>query len=253
MQGEWSQTMRDEHIATLDLIAVSYALQVAINTFGWSYRHVQITVDSTTARAAIQRRGSQTPMLRYIARRICLLAHRQRLTLSTAYIHTSLNTVPDLLSRRMHPNAHWSVSHNALQAACQPLRCRPSIDLFASSHNTKLPRFVSLRPEPSSAAADAFSLDWARLPPIPYVAPPLRLIPRVLRKIIDERATVLLAVPSWPTASWWPLFHRLTNGHITTLSNPLRAYSTTTSAPTTDTIPTRLFAAISFAIVSARA
>lgn len=81
------------------------------------------------------------------------------------------------------------------------------IDLFASSINNKCNLYVSWFPDPGSVAVDAFTLSWKNLKF--YAFPPFILLPRVLRKIIDDEATGTLIVPWWPSQPWFPLLNRL--------------------------------------------
>ena len=58
----------------------------------------------------------------------------------------------------------------------------PELDLFATSHNHKLPAFVSLVPDPKAVAVDSLSIpdrgdrQWV------YTYPPTALMQRVLHK-----------------------------------------------------------------------
>lgn len=71
------------------------------------------------------------------------------------------------------------------------------IDLFASLLNAKCEMYVSWIPDPNSLAVDAFTLSWKEF--YFYAFPPFIFIPRVLRKIIDDKAEGILIVPWWPS------------------------------------------------------
>ena len=79
----------------------------------------------------------------------------------------------------------------------------PEIDLFASSANAKLPRYISWLPDPHAYAVDAFIVSWQDL--TFYAFPPFSLLPRVLAKIIQDKAIGLLINPKWTIQSWFPL------------------------------------------------
>jgi len=64
-----------------------------------------------------------------------------------------------------------------------------------------------LVPRPGSIAIDAFTLSWEGLNF--YAVPPFILLPRTLRKLMDDKATGTLVVPWWPSQAWFPLFCRL--------------------------------------------
>ena len=95
---------------------------------------------------------------------------------------------------------------NAFQQITQ-LTLVPNIDLFASSLNAKLSRFVSWHPEPRAEVVNAFSINWSNLKC--YVFPPFSLLPRVFRQISVDKALVLLIAPVWKTQSWYPLLLQL--------------------------------------------
>ncbi len=77
---------------------------------------------------------------------------------------------------------------------------RAVVDLFATSENTHCPRFFSLSHSP--LVGDALTSHWpaAKL----YAFPPIKILPLVLCKIREERASVLLIAPNWPNQPWFP-------------------------------------------------
>ena len=73
-----------------------------------------------------------------------------------------------------------------------------SVDLFASRANTLLPRYFSRFLDLESAAEDALAQPWAA-EANPYAHPPFALLPRVLRKVRDERIKAMTIIaPVWP-------------------------------------------------------
>jgi hypothetical protein len=83
------------------------------------------------------------------------------------------------------------------------------VDLFAAQVNAKLPMFCSLTSGQGEKAVDAMSIPWVNLNG--YAFPPLVLLPRVISKIIREKARVLLIAPAWPDRPWFSsLLHLLT-------------------------------------------
>ena len=93
------------------------------------------------------------------------------------------------------------------------LRFKPSANMFASYKNHQLPRYYSRIADTNAADIDAFRVNW-NLEPTPYVNPPWTLIPKVLRKIIHDRVRIMMVVPHWPTADWYPLFRNLSERSI---------------------------------------
>ena len=41
--------------------------------------------------------------------------------------------------------------------------------------------------------------------PVTYLFPPVPLLPKVIRKIKDQKIRVILVCPQWPLALWWGL------------------------------------------------
>ena len=89
-----------------------------------------------------------------------------------------------------------STSQLAFNLLCSKW-ARPQIDLFATRFNHKLPKFVSLVPDPAAWAVDALSLPWENLDI--YAFPPVSLLTRVISKVMDQgcRRMILIA-PGWP-------------------------------------------------------
>ena len=73
----------------------------------------------------------------------------------------------------------------------------PSIDLFATSLNAKLPLYCSLVRDPQAVFEDAFRHPWDDLDL--YAFSPFALISRVIARIRkSSRVAVTLVAPLWP-------------------------------------------------------
>ena len=79
---------------------------------------------------------------------------------------------------------------------------KPDIDLFATRLKSKLPKYVSWKPDPGSVLLDAFSISWNYC--YSYCFPPFSLIWKVMDKIRRECQFALLITSLWPTQSWLP-------------------------------------------------
>ena len=77
-----------------------------------------------------------------------------------------------------------------------------NVDLFASRLTYQLPRFFSWRPDPLAEATDAFLQNWTGL--FGYANPPWNLTGRVLAKVEEQEANVVLVAPVWPSQPWYP-------------------------------------------------
>ena len=91
--------------------------------------------------------------------------------------------------------------------ACDALQFSPTIDLFALSINTQLPRFIAPFPDEKAVGVNAFNYCWTF--ERGYANPPWTLIPNVLRQAIEDQAQLMIVVPEWPHAPWYKTFQRL--------------------------------------------
>lgn len=82
------------------------------------------------------------------------------------------------------------------------------IDLFASRINAQLKTYVSFLPDPTAIAVDAFSLTWT-VNKLYFGFPPFSLLGRVLQKLEEDRARMVLVAPLWTTQHWFPKMLRL--------------------------------------------
>ena len=92
--------------------------------------------------------------------------------------------------------------------ACKILKFKPTVDLFANANHHQLPRYYSPKYDPRAAGVNAFSINWSR-EWHPYANPTWHLIGQVLRKIADEKVTVMCVVPDWTRAPWYELWQKL--------------------------------------------
>ena len=69
--------------------------------------------------------------------------------------------------------------------------------MFATRLSTLLPRFFSWKPEPQAEATDAFLQDWSAIQG--YAHPPW-----CLKKVVLQKATLVMITPLWSTKSWFP-------------------------------------------------
>ena len=76
------------------------------------------------------------------------------------------------------------------------------VGLFATRLTFQLPSFLMWRPDPLAEATDAFFQDWRDLKA--YANPPWNLIGKVVSKVEEQEAEVVLIAPIWPSQPWFP-------------------------------------------------
>ena len=199
--GHWSAEEKDsEHCNLLELKAILFGLRSLCHDVRDS--HIRVRSDNTTAVACVNKCGSVREALLDVTIDIFAWADARRVFLSAAHIRGIHNTEADGLSRIENLDTEWSIPQSVFSALCTYFGT-PEVDMFASRINTKLDKYFSWRPDPSSLVTDAFSVGWGDI--YGYVFPPFRIVGRVIQKIIQDRATVLVVMPLWPTQPWFPI------------------------------------------------
>jgi hypothetical protein len=75
------------------------------------------------------------------------------------------------------------------------------LDAFAAAANAKVERFFCYTFEKGCSGVDAFAFDWQG--ELAYLAPPVSLVVRCIRKIAVSCMTGLLLIPLWQSARFW--------------------------------------------------
>ena len=107
-----------------------------------------------------------------------------------------------------HDCEQVKLNPTVFRQAISKLKFKPSADMFASDTHHQLPRYYSKNYDPKAVRTNAFSIDW-NLEAYPYVNPPWSLIPKVLEKVAKEQVRIMLVIPYWPSADWYPVFQRM--------------------------------------------
>ena len=203
-KGVWSESESALHINLLELKAVLLALKrferLCYNQV------VLVCTDNTTVVSYINKEGGmRSGSLCALLWRLMLWCNQRQIVLRTRHIPGHLNVIADKLSRLNQViQTEWSFLPEVFAQLCRRWHL-PSVDLFATGFNHKLPKFVSPVPDQSAWAVDALSLHWEKLDA--YAFPPTALLPQVVTKLLDHgfRRLILIA-PGWPNMPWfWDL------------------------------------------------
>jgi hypothetical protein len=203
--GVWAMS-EDRHINLLEMEAVRLALLEFAHSLPQG--HVQVVSDNMSVVASINNQGgSRSLSLTQSVSRILLWAQDRRILLSARHLAGRLNILADSLSRNSGVcQTEWTLSHRVLAPLWQAWG-RPSVDLFATRFNHRLPLFVSPVEDPRAWAVDALSFSWKGLDA--YAFPPLALLHRVLLKARLDQPRLILVAPYWPARPWFPLLLEL--------------------------------------------
>ena len=165
--------------------------------------HVTAMCDNSTVVAYVNKQGGT------VSRPLCLLTSRLlRWTesfdvhLEARYLPGESNVLADVLSRRRQVvGTEWSL-HPQVARALLRAWGNPSIDLFATCLNAKLPLYCSLVPDPQAVFEDAFRHPWDDLDL--YAFPPFALVGWVIARVQQSsRVAMTLVAPLWPEKEWF--------------------------------------------------
>ena len=159
VSGVWSAQEKLLHINLLEMKALFLALQAFQEDVAG--HHVTAMCDNSTVVAYVNKQGGT------VSRPLCLLTSRLlRWTesfdvhLEARYLPGESNVLADVLSRRGQVvGTEWSL-HPQVARALLRTWGNPSINLFATCLNAKLPLYCSLVPDPQAVFEDAFRHPW---------------------------------------------------------------------------------------------
>lgn len=159
-----------------------------------SDKHVLVLTDNITAKAHINRQeGTRSKSLILEAKRLGLWAERHLQSLTAEHISGASNVQAGWLSRTAIDHSEWCLHLSLFKDLIAHFGI-PEVDMFANQQNAQLrlfSRFPTLRAE----GVDVLLSPWPQ--ELLYAFPPLSLLPRLVRKILEERAEVILLAPHW--------------------------------------------------------
>ena len=153
------------------------------------------------AAVAIIQSGSRHGHLQDEAIAIFQLRVQHQIILKPQWIPRTENERADFFSK-LQDTDDWQLSpdvFNFLDSHFGP-HC---IDRFATPLNAQLPRFCSRWWSPGCEVVDAFTVSWQHKNN--WIVPPIHLISRSIRHLLECKADGTLVIPLWQSAVWWPL------------------------------------------------
>ena len=163
--------------------------------------HVHLKVDSTTTVAYVNKMGSTKYLaMSNISKQFWDYCLQREITITAEHLSGSLNHIADAQSRQYRDTSNWMLAIPIFQALTKVLG-PVETDMFVDCMNKQLDKYVSWKPDPGAWKTDAFSIKWTDLKA--YTFPPFCLVGRCLAKILQDKATIVLITPVWPTQPWY--------------------------------------------------
>ena len=197
--GLWTEDQSGLHINVLEMKAILSLSRAAHKVKNST---VLVSTDNTTVVAYIRRQGgTHSTDLTEEAWKVLNLCLAHNIHLLAKHIPGRFNTLADRMSRVDKPiSTEWSLNQEIANKIFQIMDF-PSIDLFATRLNHRLPIYVSPNPDQKALSIDALSMDWNRIHA--YAFPPFLLIPAVINKIRLSQCKIVLIAPLWPDRPWF--------------------------------------------------
>ena len=150
--------------------------------------------DNTTAIACIRKFGSSKDFLRdTIRKKVFHIAKVNNFEIQISYVKSAENKSDKCSRMFKNKSIHteWTLHKKDFAKCMTYARVIPDIDLFASSANKQLHKFVSWGPCPDSFHVDAFTLNWKELNG--FIFAPFYCVSSVLKKCVANKDMVALA------------------------------------------------------------
>ncbi|MEW8544538.1 MAG: reverse transcriptase domain-containing protein, partial [Candidatus Thiodiazotropha sp.] len=181
-----------------ELRALEYAIQCFSSSLEGHF--VKVYTENQNVVRLVSR-GSTETNIQSLAKTIFALSIKHHIMLEVAWVPRECNAEADFYSK-MFDWDDWGVSPHIFEffnSKWGPYH----VDRFADDSNKKCQVFNSQFWTPGTAGVDAFAFDWSGVNN--WLAPPVCLVPRVLRQLVLNRAFGTLVVPKWQSAIFWPL------------------------------------------------
>lgn len=199
--GRWTEAEKMDHIDVLKFRAILFALKSFVRLIEGKY--VKILTDSTTAVSYVNNFGGiKSVKCNQLSQHIWQWCLDHDVWIISSHIPGVRNEA-DRPSRYFNDNIEWELDQTIFKEICGKFGT-PSIDLFASRLNHKLPVYCSWRPDPNARFIDAFSLNWGDFD-MCSIFPPFSLVGRCIHKVRNDMAQAVVVAPLWTTQIWWPV------------------------------------------------
>ena len=201
VSGVWSDQEKLLHINLFEMKALFFDLQ-AFREDVVSH-HVTAMCDDSMVVALVNKQGGT------VSRALCLLASRLLrwtesfdIHLDARYLPGQANVLANVLNRHCQVvGTEWS-PHPQVARSLLCVWGNPSIDLFATCLNAKLPVYYSLVPDPQAIFEDVFCHPWDDLDL--YTFPPFPLVGRVIARVRESsQVAMTLVAPLWSEKEWF--------------------------------------------------
>ncbi|KAA6360885.1 MAG: putative Gag-Pol polyprotein, partial [Streblomastix strix] len=123
-----------------------------------------------------------------------------RILIQITHLPGVKNEIADALSR-LSRAGDYKLKEKIFKQTCLQMNLNPTIDLFSQYINNLLPRFMSTIRGHGEIAIYALNQTWKM--ELPWIHPPIPLLPAVLKKIREDQIEAMIIAPLWPGQIWY--------------------------------------------------
>ena len=212
--GLWQTKELQSHITHLEAAGSARAIMTFLPHLGRGDVVHLLTDASSTMFAWLK--GSKLVAMNSLILEAKMALHRKGVFATFGHIPGKENCTADWISRNHHrlDPSNYRIHSQIFWWVCRHFSFRPQVDLFASFLNHHLRHYCSALPDKRSWG-DAFLLSWQGV--LGWAHPPWNLVGRMLEKVEEDKATVLVCFPLWRSAPWWGKFQELLCGPMLTV------------------------------------
>lgn len=185
-----------------ELLAVEKTVSRWAITGEVTNKHVFWCTDSANT-VSFLTKGSSKSHVQKVVFSIAKKLQKLRILISPIHLSRMDPRIQEADERSKQPDSDdWSIDKLSFEDLDNQFHF--DVDLFASTHNARLDKFYSLFYEEKSQGMDAFAQDWSS--GMLWMAPPVKLLTQVVRRIKKCHCQGVVILPKWPTALFYVHF-----------------------------------------------
>ena len=203
---EFSEEQRCGSSGHRELLAIKQALEADPHVFA-QFRGGKVFWQTDSRNCfTFLRRGSRVPSIQQDVVKIKQMERSLQILIIPVWTtrEQSRLILADLGSKFSNSTDEWSVDRQILQTVFSHFRFVPTVDCFASQHNTVCSKYFSMVPQTNSAGVNFFAQSLHSQEKY-FVCPPVSLILPAFKKLCSVASLeALFLIPEWKSSVFWP-------------------------------------------------
>ncbi|KAA6358788.1 MAG: putative Transposon Tf2-6 polyprotein, partial [Streblomastix strix] len=198
--GTWNKRQTKLSSNIREIKAITQGLRSFTKTLkNLRVQSIAIRSDNRTAVFDIRKWRASTSLIKEI-KQVHQTLEKLGIQIQITHLPGVTNEIADALSR-LSRAGDYKLKEKIFQQTCLQMKLSPTIDLFSQHFNNLLPRFMSTIRGHGETAIDALNQTWKK--ELPWIHPPITLLPAVLKKTREEQIEEMIIAPLWPGQIWY--------------------------------------------------